>query len=286
MSLEKFYDESFTVASDLSPVDQFIGTGVDNSFTLIKKSGTDLANTITAGSLQSYQFNGGFTKSGNTFILSYIPNFGVQIVAPGIVTLTFDAYDQDAVDGVSNPRVKEKEFYLGDPITCHLYSYTNLPQFTGISLSFVELVSSVGANLSWVQLACSDPSTGLAMTYGATGAPLYTGQISSMGTLSASSGVGASSVFTTSASSFTLGDYVILNIGNGTSEMRKIASKTNTSLTFFTSMDYAHASGESVFTFGRKFWAKVTVPINSANNQAFNFWNLGLRRQCKIISKV
>lgn len=286
MSLEFFYDESFTVASDLSPLDQFVGTGVNNSFTLVHKSGTDLANTITAGSLQSYQFNGGFTKSGNTFILSYTPNFGAQIVAPGLVTLTFDAYDQDKVDGIDNPRVKEKEFYLGDPTTCHTLSYTNLPQFTGIKISFVEAISGAGAALSWVQLACSDPSTGLALTYGATGAPVYTGSMSSMGTLSASSGVGASSVFTTTASSFGLGDYVILNIGNGTSEMRKIASKTNSSLTFFTAMDYSHASGEPIFTFGRKFWAKVTVPINAANNQAFNFWNLGLRRQCKIISKV
>lgn len=286
MSLEIFYSEDFTIASDLDPVDTFTGTGADNTFELVYKSGTSLAATITAGNLQYYQFNGGFIKDGNEFTLSSIPLLGSQIVAPGLVALTFSAYDQEEVDGVANPRVSEIPFYLGDPSSIHLLSYTNLPQYAGIRISFVDLISGAGADLTWVELSSSDPSTGLALTYAATGTPLYTSALSSYGVLSASSAAGASSIMTSSASTFNVGDYVIIDIGTGTSEIRKVASKTSNSLTFFTTMDYSHTASETVYAMGRKFWARCTIPENAANNQAFNFWELGIRRQCKIVSKV
>lgn len=286
MGLEFYYDETFSLATDLDPVDSFVGTGADNTFTLTLKTGSELAATITAGNLQYYQFNGGFVKDGNEFTLSSIPLNGSQIVAPGLVALTFSAYDQNEVEGETNPRVSEIPFYLGDVDTIHLYSYTNLPQFSGINISFVDLVTGSGADLTWVQLACSDPSTGLALTYAATGVAINTSSLSTYGLVGASTIAGASSLTTTSASSFQTGDYVIVDIGLPTSEIRKIASKTASSITFFTPMDYPHDIGDTVFTMGRKFWARATIPENAANNQAFNFWDLGLRRRCKIISKV
>ncbi len=285
MGLEFFYDETFSLATDLDPVDSFVGDG-GVTYTLVKKSGNALASTITAANLQYYQFNGGFTKLGNTFTLSSAPAIGAQIVAPGIVALTFTVFDQDVVDGVTNPRVQEIPFWLGDGTQPHIFSYTNLPQFPGIRISFVNLVSAAGADLTWVQLACSDPLTGLAMTYAATGEPIYTAAIQAYGTLSASSAAGASSISTTSAPQFWEGDYVVINRGSGTEEIRKIASKTSTTLTFFTAMDYSHSSGQLVHAMGRKFWARVEVPLNASNNQAFNFWNLGLRRQARNNSKV
>lgn len=285
MSLEFFYSEDFSIASDLDPVDQLTGDGTPTK-TLVKKSGASLAATITAGNLQYYQFNGGFTKLGNTFTLSSSPAVGVQIVAPGLVALTFAAYDQNEVDGVVNPRVQEKEFYLGDPTECYLYTYTNLPQYIGIKISFVDMISGSGADSSWIQLASSSPTTGLALTYAATGVDLFTASLTTFGTITASALAGASSVNTANAQSYYVGDYVILNPGDGTQEIRKVKEKVGTRLGFFTNLDYSHVSGEDIHTMGRKFWAKVTIPENAADNQAFNFWNMGLRRQARNDSKV
>ena len=289
MSLEFYYQETFDPSSDLDPVDTFSGTGLDDTFELVYKSGLQLAATITANNVQYYQFNGGFSKDGDEFTLSSVPALNTQIVAPGVIALVFPVFDQNSVPGVSDPRVKEVPFYLGDPDTIHLYDYTNLPQYNGIRLTFQDLTSGYGASLTWVQLACSDPSTGLAMTYAATGEALYTGAIYAYGTLSASSAVGASSVNITSAaqaSGFVIGDYAIINIGGGTSEKRKIKEVTGTKIGFFTNLDYTHDSGQFIFDFGRKFWGRVTIPENASNNQAFNFFNIGLRRQARNNSKV
>lgn len=287
MSLEFYYDESFSLASNLDPVDTFTGDGTA-TFTVTKKSGSELAATITAGNVQYYQFNGGFTKSGDDFTLSTSPSIGSQIVAPGLIALTFSAFDQSVVSGVTNPQVSEIPFYLGDPDTIHLKTYTNLPQYTGIRITVQDLVSGSGAELSWIQLACSDAASGLATTYAATGEELLTSALYATGTLSASSAAGASSITVSGASGegFWAGDYVIINIGESTSEIRKISSVSGDTINFFTAFDYSHLEDETAYTMGRKFWAKVTIPENAANNQAFTFWDLGLRRQARNNSKV
>ena len=285
MTLHFFYDESFTIGTQLDPIDAYVSNG-GSTYTLVNKSSLNLAGTITANNLQYYQFNGGFSVSGNNFTLSTSPPAGAMIVAPGLIALTFTVFDQLAVPGVSNPNVQEVPFFLGDPSQSCYFGYTNLPQFGGIRITFTDQVSGSGAQLSWVQLACSDPLTGLAMTYGATGNYLETGGLTSLGTMSASSLPGASSISTISASSYVVGDYMILNIGNATSEIRKISAVTSSTVSFVTTLTYTHFAGESLNDMGRKFWAKVTVPQNAANNQPFNFWNLGLRRQALVISKV
>lgn len=288
MSLEFFYDESFSLASDLDPVDQLVGTGATATFALTLKSGTDLAATVTVENVQYYQFNGGLTKSGDTFTLSTTPSLNAQIVAPGVIALVLSAFDQLVVDGVDDPTVKEVPFYLGDPDTIHLYDYTNLPQYDGIRIAFVDMVSGSGAELSWVQLACSDAASGLATTYAATGVAIETGAIYASTTLSASASAGSTtiSVAAGSGAGFLAGDYVILDIGEGTSEIRKVSSTTGSTITFFTGLEYAHSSSIPVFTMGRKFWAKLTVPENATSSQAFSFWNIGLNRKARIDSKV
>lgn len=286
MSLEFFYAEDFLTVSDLDPVDTFVGDGVNDTFSLVQLTGSELAATITVENVQYYQFTGGMVKSGDTFTLSSVPALNSQIVAPGIIALVFAGFDQETVAGVTNPRVVEIPFYLGDPTQIHLYNYTNLPQYTGIRISFVDLTSGFGAETSWCQLACSSPTDGTAMTYGATGDYLLTGAIQGYSSLSASGTAGASSLTVSSATDFTVGDYLIINPGDITQEIRKLKEKTSTTLGFFTNLEYNHAVAEDVHDMGRKFWAKVTIPLNAANNQAFNFHNLGLRRQARNNSKV
>lgn len=288
MAIYYYSDESFTGSSQLDPVDSYVGNGVTSTFVLINKSVQRMSSTAQANSVQYYQYNGGFTKDtgNNSFTLSSVPPLNSQIVAPGISQLVASVFDQNPVDGVTNPLVSEVPFWMGDSSTIHLQYYTNLPQASGIQISMVQLISGTGAELSFCQFACADPTTGLAMTYGATGGTLSTGPISAFGTLTASAAAGASSIFCGTASAFYVGDYVILNIGSVNQEIRKIASKTTSSMTFSTAFDFSHVSGETVYACGRKFWLKTTMPLNFANNLPVNYYNLGLRRRGRIVSRV
>lgn len=291
MAIQFFIDESFTVGSALDPLDIFTGDGVTSTFVLVNKSVQRMADTVTVDGNQYYQYNGGFTKnvSGNSFTLAAIPPLGSTIVVPGINRLTFPIFDQNDVPGVTDPRVKEIPVWIGDGTTINNDYYINLPQFSGIELSIVDNVSSVGAQSAWCQIACADPTTGLPLTYAATGAAVYTAAIQAFGTASASAVAGASSIFCAAASSFAVGDYVVLNIGSATQEVRKISVVSSASggfLGFTTGFDFPHYTSELIFTCGRKFWVKVTIPENAANNQATNFYDLSPRRRGRIVSRV
>jgi len=219
------------------------------------------------------------------FTLSAIPVTNAQIVAPGISALTATAFDQDVVDGVTNPRISEVPFYLADTSEIHLQSYTNLPQYNGVEVSLVNLVSSFGADLTWCQLACANVD-GTAGTYASAGTAIYTAAIQSFGTVSASAAAGASSINCSNSTTFISGDYVIINTGQATQELRKVHSTTSTAFNFTTAFDFPHYSGETIYACGRKFWLKVTIPTNAANNLPTNFYDVGLRRRGKIVSRV
>lgn len=290
MSIHFYIDESFTSGSELDPVDVFTGDGVTATFVLTKKPVQRLGSTITVDGNQYYQYNGGFTKDigTNSFTLNAIPPLGSTIVAPGISEIAFDVFDTDDVPGVTDPRVKEAPLWIGDSTEINNQYYINLPQYSGIQITISDLVSSIGAQSSWVQLASADPTTGVALTYAATGEALYTPAIRAFGVVSASAAAGASSIICTSASSFAVGDYAILNIGSPSQEIRKIATISSASsiLGFTTTFDFSHYSSELVFAMGRKFWVKVTIPEDAAGGQATNFYDLSPTRKGRIVSRV
>lgn len=285
MALHYYLEETLNSGSQIDPLDSFTGNGSSATFTLVYKDATRLGSTVTVESTQYYQYNGGFTKGSNSFTLSSTPVTNAQIVAPGITALTASAFDQDVVDGETNPRVTEVPFYLADTNEIHLQYYTNLPSAPGLEISLVNMVSSFGADLTWCQLACANVD-GTAGTYGTAGAGLYTSAIQSFGTVSASATAGASSINCSNSSTFIPGDYVIINIGNSTREIRKVSSVTSTAINFTTAFDFAHYTGETIYACGRKFWMKVTIPTNAANNLPTNFYDVGLKRRGKIISRV
>lgn len=289
MGLEFFIDESFTSGSIVDPSDSFTGDGVATTFVLQNKSVQRLSSTIQVEGVQYYQYSGGFTKDigTNSFTLSSPPPLNSQISAPGITQITVPVFDQNIVPGVSNPRVKEVPIWIGDGSTINNNIYSNLPQYSGIQIAIVDVISSTGAQASWCQFAAAAVN-GTALTYGATGAPLYTPPISSFGVLSQNSSAGASSIFCTTASSFTAGDYVYLNIGQANQEVRKINSITSSTgrMDLATALDFSHITGETVITCGRKFWLKVTIPLNAANNQPVNFYDIAISRLGRVISRV
>jgi hypothetical protein len=276
--LKIFRDTPFDPSTEVDLVDVFTGNGSQTTFVLSNKSGQRLASTITFDSTQYYQYNGGFTKTDTDFTLSSAPPANSQGVAPGVSYLGFSAFDTDDVDGVTNPRINEVAFYVGDPYNIHLSKYENLPNLQGIELSFVDLVSSSGAEISWVQLACAtQDAAGTALTYSATGTSLYTVNINAFGTLASSAVAGGTSLICGTASSFYVGDYIFINKGGGTQEIKKITAYNGQFGLTVTALDFAHSPGETVYACARKFWAKMTVPSGVSGGTPTNFYDLGLR---------
>lgn len=288
MGLKLYREFPWSSATELTPADQYIGTGSKTTFTLFYKEGTALGGTIQAGATQYYQYTQGFTKNGNDFTLSSAPPLNSQIVAPGVNALVMSAFDQAVVDGVTNPRVYEKEVWLADISEIHINSYIAMPSKAGLELTFVDMITGVGASTSWFQFAQADPVTGLAMTYQATGTSLFLNPITAISNVSASGTAGLNYVLCNSASSFTPGDYVVINFGGSSSEIRQIASigTSPARVIFTTTLDYAHFANETIITDAKKFWCKMTVPLNVSNNTATNDYSIGLRYRARVLSKI
>lgn len=287
MPLYFYFDEPFSPGTQIDPVDTYTGNGITVTFTLQNKTGTRLSSVLQADTVIYYQFNGGVTKNGNTFTLQSAPPQNSQILAPGVTALTLTAYDQAVVPGGSStPNIAEIPFYIADISEIHLYKYVNLPQYNGIRVTLVNLVTAAGAQLTWVQLACAT-AAGTPFTYAPTGQDLFTAPLNTFDTVTISGAAGASSVLVGQASAFYAGDYVIINIGQSTQEIRQIASIPNTNtLVLRSPFDYSHFVSEPVFTCGRKFFMKLTVPINATNNTAVSLRNINIRRQSRIIART
>lgn len=264
-------------------IDLFTGDGVTTAFSFVNKTSSQVGGTIQAGATQYFRFNGGFVVSGSQVTLSSAPPPAAQGIIPGVSGLVMSAYDQDDVTGVTNPRIDEASFILGDVDDIGYFQYEPKPGDTGIQLVFVDNASNIGASLAWVQLACSDPTTGLALTYSATGQSLYTPSIMQVGSIWASSTASASSIYVDTASGFINGDYIIINLGNATSEVRKITAVNGAGqiLSITGNTNFPHYVGETVYTCGRLFWAKLTVPLDANDGEAVNLYDISLRRSCK-----
>lgn len=279
MALIVYRDAPFFSGTEVDQSDFFTGTGATTAFTLARKGVNRLAGTVQFDGTQYYFYNGGFTKTGTGFVTNTAPALNTQGVAPGQSALLFDQlFDQDDVPGLDTPRVQEIPFYLVDNSEIPLFEYVNIPSLGGIELSFVDMISSVGAQTSWVQLACASPDeVGSALTYEATGTPLYTGTISAYGTLDASSAQSATSISVDLASGIGVGDYIMVNGGQPSQEIVKVIGYTAPTTLTTTGQTYDHYSGETVYVCGRKFWAKCTVPLDATDGLAANYFDLSLR---------
>jgi hypothetical protein len=282
MPLLVYNDGNFTIATAVDQTDTYVGDGITSTFPVVNKNISRLGATITFDGTQYYYFTGGFTRSGSSFTLASIPLAGTQGVAPGLNNILFDnVYDQDTVDGLIAPRVQEVPFYIADITTIHLYSYEAFPTFPGMAFSVVDNVTSYGAQTSWIQLACAtQDSAGTAMTYQATGTTLFTDALDAFGSVMASASAGASSITVSNASSFILGDYIMMNIGYSTQEIQHLVGFTppNT-LIFDTKLQYNHQVNEGMWACARKFWARCSIPEGATGGQAASLSDLSLRTQ-------
>jgi hypothetical protein len=286
MVLSIFNGSPLSVNNECGEDDIFTGDGTTQTFFLQNKTVAQLGSSIQAGNIIYYQENGGFTvnSGANSFTLSSAPGIGVQIVAPASTTASISAFDQPQVLGVVNPQSNNIPLYVGDITTINNYKYSPLPGYAGIQISCVNLITA-GPNpqTSWITFASADAS-GNAMTFGATGQPLYLPSINAATTVSASAGSSATTLFITAASTNTFqfwpGQFVRINIGNSTQEVCQVigVNYSNNSLTIAPGgTTYAHSAGETVYACAWKFWLGVFIPTNANSNTAVNAYNLGIQ---------
>lgn len=281
MGLGLYNGTPFASSNLVTPDDTFVSDGVTTTYTLVNKTVSQLGSTIQAGNVEYYQYNGGFTTNVGlgTFTLSSAPVAGTQIVAPGVIQAVIAAFDQPVVLGVVNPRVQSVPLWLVDPLTINNFKYEPLPSYPGLQISMVNLISGANAQISWIQFASADAS-GNALTYGATGAPLYLPPLDGFTTFSASASSSQVTLSVASTAGFWAGQYVSLNIGGSSQEVVHVISLASPTAINLdpTGCTFPHYSGEIVYACGWKFWAQATIPVNANNNTPVNLYNLGLQR--------
>jgi hypothetical protein len=240
--------------------------------------------------VEYYQFNGGFTtnSAASTFTLASTPAAGTQVVAPGITQVIVSAFDQPVVPGVATPLVGQTDCWLCDPSTINNYKYEPFPYYHGIQISVVDLISGGGISTSWIQMASAD-ANGNALTFGATGAPLYLPPLDAQTTLSTTVCAAASTITVANiAQNWFPAQYILINPGGITQEIRQVTLVNTVSSQLSiqnTGFSFGHAAGELIFACGYPFVIQMTVPVNAANNTPVNLYNLGLQRFCAVSAR-
>lgn len=291
MALEFYYQLSangFGVGDKVDKVNTYTGDGSTTTRTIVNGSSTTSGRTAQVDTQYYSQALGGLSfPSGSQFTLSTAPPLNSQILLPGLNAVTFTAFDSIGVPSVTAPsNVDDADVYLidADPTSISTTKYEAVPGTAGIAILFTNLVTAAGAQTFWTQLACTN-SSGTALTYAATAATLYLDNITAFGTLSASAAIGSTTFTCSTASAFTIGDFIMVNPGGGNQDNPRITNISGTTITH-TGFNFAHSAGENVFHNGYHVKAKVTIPVNALSGQAGTLINLGLRYSAIKISRL
>lgn len=290
MALRIYNFPIFTPAYECVQPSVYTGDGITDTFVLQNDiTSVNIGDTIQVDLDYFSRALGGFTFPTSTTVqLSEIPDLNSQIIVPGNSYVLAEAYDQVTVSGETSPaNVKDVPFWVADDgagITTTIYDA--MPGTPGINILFTNMVTAAGAQVSWCQLACADAS-GNALTYQATGTTLYTGKYAGFTQMASACDALATTLLTTSASATTFvpGDYIRLNPGGGNQEDVQITAKSSNTLTI-TGTNFAHGAGENIFTVGRKFFWRMTIPPNLLAGDPASFYNLPLTVSCTLISRL
>lgn len=286
MALTIFYQDPFiTGVTEVGQIDTFTGDGIEDTFPLVNKTYLDVGSTIQIGTEEPLLWTGGFTKNNDdTITVASTPLAGSQGVIPAVGIIQLQAYDQATVEGVTDPLEGTTSVYFGDIEEIHLYKYEPRAGQVGIEILFVNNITSGGIpDLSWVSTASGD-----SLSWTASGVSLYTDKLSGFGTLTASSNSGTNTLLLDSATGtdyFIADDFVIINIGNPTAEIRRISSISYNTLTLSASFDYPHYIGEPVFSCLRQLDLRMVVPENFTANTAKNYYNISYKIKANQIQR-
>ena len=275
MALKIFVGLPANTGTEVGPVQQFVTDGT-NTVPVTDMPITSVGSTIQYSSTMKNQYNGGFTKSGSDIILDTSPVAGLQGCIPNSRYYNLAAYDQSIVEGNSNPRVNEETFYVGDVDDISQFQYLPASGAPGIALTFVNLITGIGAALSTVSLACTD-GAGTALTYAGTGQTVYIPSFSAFGLVAASANQGTNSITCGAASTFIPGRWVKFNSGEVTQEIIQVSSISNWTLTFASSFNYPHYVNETIYDCLQQMKGKFNVPENFTGGVATNILNIALK---------
>lgn len=277
MALKVYNLGVFAPAYEVGIVTGFTGDGTTITFPLAPKTSVTTGDTIQVDLDYFSRALGGFTfPDVNNVTLSEAPPLNSQGIIPGSSAVVAAGFDQVTVTGVTgSANVVDTPFWVaedGSGLTTNIYDAE--PGTPGIAILFSNMVTAAGAQTSWCQLACADAS-GNALTYQATGATLYTAKYGGFTAMASACNAGATTLLTTSASStlFNAGDYIRINPGNPSQEDVQITAKSTNTLTI-TGTNFAHSEGEFIFMVGRKFWWRLTIPVDILGGEPGNFYNL------------
>lgn len=279
MSLQVWFDDSFIDTSKVVKIDLFTTNATDGAtYGHPNKTSAEVGSTVEYSSFQKVLRNFGFTKNATSITLNEVPVAGLQGIIPGVRALTFSSYDATAVEGITNPTISDTHFWVGaDDV--HNYKYIPKTGATGIPIFFVDNITSFGPDASWFQIATCNASS-VAGTFSATGgtAEMYT--LSASASLSASGTSGDWVLSVTGSGTgddiFRAADYIIINYGASSAEVKRIHSVGATSLTLTSGLNSNHASGENIYAYAREFVGRETTPENATSGQAQSFWNVSL----------
>jgi hypothetical protein len=278
--LGRYREQPFNEGTRIDYIDQFLGTGVDDTFTLTKKSGTEVGNSAQVETVLFPRFTNAMVIDGDDVILNSAPLLGQNIVVPGVESLNFGASDQDDALG----RMVEIYAFIADVDSIHEFAYDAPPLMAGIKMEFVKLIPATIPAIIWFQLAPAN-ADGTVGTYEAAGAPLFTAPIKTSDVIVGGPYLaGTTSFDVVDGTNFLAGDYIILNRSNPTEEIVKILSISFNTLTH-TGTTFDHFAAETVLTAGRKFWIKMTVPLNATTGNIMNFYSISLKTTARILAR-
>ena len=257
------------------------GNGTSNTFAL----DTTLLNGLQVGTMGQInatlkpRSSGAMKISGDSVIFDEIPANGATIIIPGQTSHDFGVSDQDDALGRTYTRV----FYIADPSTIHLYMYKVPPDVAGIKVWMEDLYVG-GAASSWWQLAPAQ-ADGTAGTYASAGSPIYTPAILGQSYLDGASSALDGTIDVEDGSQFNEGDYLMINPTQGDQEILRISTISGNTLTVPTGIALNHADGSSILACGRKFFARITVPLNVAGGIPYNFFDVGLAYYTRVAAR-
>lgn len=283
--LKLYFSTPFQTDTEVDQDDFFTGDGVTKTFTLVNKTGTQLAETIQVNALQYRKADGGFTVSGNDFTMASAPAPGAQIIAPGIGYLTLSAFDQDPVSGYVNPRVSETPFWVADIEDITSLQYSAAPTEAGIKFTFTDNDSATVPDSTWVQFAPSLPD-GTADTYEADDTPITTTDILAESDLDSGASALDTSITLVDSTGFLGGDYIFINPGEVNAEVTKITDDVIANTVTIYGLQFDHDPGEPVYVCGRQFWVKLTIPLNALGGTPVSLFDLSIDLLAKGTSRV
>ena len=264
-------------------VDLFLGNAIASTFDLIKHTGLNQASEIQVDGEQYLRFNDGYSLTGNQITLPFVPINNAIILAPGSNNLLVPLYDQDPIPGIDDPRVKEIAFWVGNVSDIQFYKYVKPLALDGITISAKNLIPGYGASVDWFQFApaLADGTVG---SYSDPGEAITTADISAVDLIDGALTGGGTTVTVPDGSLFTAGDNVVLDFQEDNRETVKIVSILGDVLTT-SGYIQNHDDEATLHTCGRKFYMKVTIPLDAVNNDPTNLYNCTVNLKYDFVSR-